>query len=129
MMGMRNTKQKQCIQRILKNAKGPLSIQEILAEGQLTLPGLGIATVYRAIGALQEQGDVAEVSLPNGDHRYEFMHLGHHHHHFLCRKCERAFDLHKCPVSTGLGRFAPKGFHVESHELTLHGICGNCAKQ
>lgn len=128
MIGIRNTKQKECIREILKSAKGPLAIHEILEQGKGKLPGLGIATVYRTIAQLQEQRELEGVSLPNGETRYETLHKGHiHHHHFLCRKCERAFDLHKCPLSSGLNRFAPKGFHVEDHELTLHGVCAECS--
>jgi Fur family ferric uptake transcriptional regulator len=34
------------------------------------------------------------------------------------------FDIHSCP--SDLGNLAPKGFKVESHDLTLYGRCKDC---
>jgi len=88
------------------------------------VPGLGIATVYRNLKALVEEGELQAVNLPGENPRFEV--VGHqHHHHFQCRQCERVFDVHACPGD--LSGMAPQGFTVEDHDLTLYGRCKDCA--
>ncbi len=87
------------------------------------MPGMGMATVYRNIKAMLEAGEIAAVKVPNGGDRYEV--AGHeHHHHFLCRACDRVYEVHACPGD--MKKLAPKGFVLESHELTLYGVCSDC---
>jgi Fur family ferric uptake transcriptional regulator len=124
-LGQRNTRQREMIVAVIRDARGPLTVPEILERAQKTLPGLGIATVYRAIKLLLEDRKIQPVILPSGETRYESSNLGHHHH-FHCRACGEVYDLQDCPVSAPSGRYKD-GFIVEDHELTLYGICASCA--
>lgn len=119
----RNTRQREVIRDVLVKAGRPLSTPQIFAEARRALPKLGIATVYRTIKGLLEQGAIVSVHLPGDNPYYEQAGL-HHHHHFRCRTCDRVFELHGCPP--GLGKLAPPGFTVEKHEITLHGVCDAC---
>ncbi len=89
------------------------------------LPGLGIATVYRTIKSLLEEGEIVVVELPGEEPRYEPAGRGHHHH-FRCRVCEQTFDLAVCPVGMPRGTTLPGGYTVEDHSLTLYGRCSAC---
>lgn len=89
------------------------------------VPGLGIATVYRAVKALREEGEVVVVELPGEEPRYEPVGLGHHHH-FRCLSCEQTFDLEVCPVGMPRGTTLPGGYTIEDHSLTLYGRCAAC---
>jgi Fur family ferric uptake transcriptional regulator len=120
----RNTRQRAAIRDALAQAGRPLLPQEVLAAAQAAVPGLGIATVYRALKAMVEDGEVRSVTLPGENARFEPTALSHHHH-FQCRRCLRVFDIHACPGD--LSRLAPRGFSVEDHELTLYGRCRECA--
>ncbi len=119
----RNTRQRAAIRLAIEQAGRPLLPAEVLAAAQQDVPGLSLATVYRGLKALVEEGQLAPVSLPSEITRYE--RAGHHHHHhFQCRRCQRVFDVHACPGD--LSKLAPTGFQVESHDLTLYGLCGDC---
>ena len=48
------------IRQVLKNAGRPLSPQEIFNMSQREVTGLGIATVYRNLKSLQEEGAVIQ---------------------------------------------------------------------
>ena len=122
----RSTKQRTAIQQAMTQADRPLAPQEVLELAQATLPGLGIATVYRALKAMAEEGLLREVHLPGRSPMYEVAHHGHHHH-FQCRVCARVFDVHACPGD--LASLAPPGFEVDSHEITLSGRSSDCAAQ
>ena len=119
----RNTRQRNAIREVIQQASRPLLPQEVLEAAQAEVPGLGIATVYRSLKALAEEGVIQGVHLPGENPRYET--VGHaHHHHFLCRHCQRVFDVMACPGN--LARLAPSGFVVEDHDLTLYGRCQTC---
>ncbi|HWP18921.1 MAG TPA: transcriptional repressor [Burkholderiaceae bacterium] len=119
----RHTRQRAAIRDALLEAGRPLLPQEVLEVAQRQAPGLGIATVYRNLRALVEEGQLQLVQLPGENPRFEP--VGRHHHHFQCRRCERVFDVHACPGD--LARLAPPGFRVEDHDLTLYGVCKECS--
>ncbi len=119
----RSTRQRTAISAIIDAAHRPLSPQEIVDGARDAGTAVGIATVYRNIKLLVDDGVIQVVALPGDNPRYES--TGHeHHHHFQCTVCKRVFDVDGCPGNmTGL---APKGFTVERHELTLYGQCTDC---
>lgn len=119
----RNTRQRLAIRDVIALAQRPLTPQEILEAAQGQVPGLGIATVYRNLKALLEQGELRSVHLPDSNPLYELA-AQKHHHHFQCTQCQRVFDVHACPRD--LSRLAPAGFVVEDHDLTLYGRCKDC---
>lgn len=119
----RSTRQRSAIRSAIDSAGRPLSPQEVLEAAQDEVPALSIATVYRNLKLLVDEGEVITVSLPGDSARYES--AAHtHHHHFQCNQCKRVFDVHACPGD--IGKLAPKGFSVEHHELTLYGRCADC---
>lgn len=122
----RSTKQKKAILAAMQNAHRPLTPQEILSLAQKTVPALGIATVYRNLRSLLEDGNIRTVELPAEAARYEMTPACHndHHHHFLCKQCARAFDVHGC--AEDFAAMVPSGFIVQSHEITLYGVCKDC---
>ena len=123
-MSNRRTSRRSAIVRVVRDAPGPLRPLEILGLASRIVPTLGIATVYRQLRRLQDSGEVRAVDLGVNDVRYEPTDRGHHHH-FLCRECEEAFDIHACPGE--MVELAPPGFEIEKHEITLYGRCGECS--
>ncbi|MGR4867990.1 Fur family transcriptional regulator [Variovorax sp. LARHSF232] len=119
----RSTRQRTAIHAAIAAAQRPLSPQEVLEAARADVPALGVATVYRSLRALVEEGAIEAVTLPGDTPRYEMTGQGHHHH-FQCNVCHRVFDIHACPG--GLGHLAPQGFSVESHDITLYGRCDDC---
>ncbi|WP_343628339.1 transcriptional repressor [Roseateles sp.] len=120
----RSTRQRSAIRTVIDDAGRPLSPQEVLDAAQAEVPALSLATVYRNLKQLLEAGEIQAVSLPGDSPRYESAHHDHHHH-FQCSECQRVFDIHACPGD--MAALAPRGFSVESHELTLYGRCADCA--
>lgn len=122
---VRRTKQRQAILNKILSAEGPLSVSQIHERASEELPRLGIATVYRTIKALREDGEIIAVELPGEEAHYESAGRGHHHH-FRCWSCEQVFDLGVCPVGIPSGTTLPGGYQVEEHNLTLYGRCSSC---
>ena len=120
----RETRQRRAIRATLEEAGHPMSPKELLEAAKGRAAGLGIATVYRNLRQLQDAGSITTVDLPGEPPRYEISGKAHHHH-FLCRECDRVYELDGCPA--GVSSVTPPGFRVEGHELVLYGICGDCA--
>jgi len=119
----RNTRQRAAIRNAFERAGRPLSLPQVLDAAQADVEGLGIATVYRNIKALTEDGWLAAIELPGAATVYE--RAGKvHHHHFHCDRCSRVFELTGC-IPT-INRLAGRRFSVTRHELVLYGICSEC---
>lgn len=123
----RATRQKAAIREVIEAARRPLTPLEILEAARGQVPAMGLATVYRNLKALLQEGAIHTVPLPGDNPRYESRRAAStHHHHFQCTVCQRVFDIHACPGE--LEHMAPDGFIVESHELTFYGSCPDCGR-
>ena len=61
-MTCRDTIQRKAIRNALTNSPRPLNVEEILEAGQVNVPNLGIATVYRNIKTMLEKGEIRAIS-------------------------------------------------------------------
>jgi len=120
---IRNTRQRDAIRQAFEDAGRPISPEHVLASARLSVQGLGIATVYRNIKTLVEEGWLVPVELPGSPTRYELAGKGHHHH-FHCRRCGQVFELHGCVE--GLLAMLPRGFEITGHDVVLYGFCQPC---
>jgi len=119
----RKTRQREAIRNVFAKARRPLGPQEILSMAQDDVPGLGIATVYRTVKGLVEEGWLAPIDIPGQPTCYEAADL-EHHHHFHCRGCGKVYDVDGCPGN--VLSIGPPGFKVEAHEVILYGRCVAC---
>lgn len=119
----RDTRQRKAIRDAIESANRPLAPMEILERAQESVPGLGIATVYRTVKSLVEEAWALAVELPEGPVRYERAGKGHHHH-FVCRNCDGVFEVDGC--APGVKELTPSGFELETHDLVLYGRCEQC---
>jgi Fur family ferric uptake transcriptional regulator len=118
----RQTQQRKVIETILEQTERPLSPNELLSQAQQTIPGLGIATVFRALKELVADGLVHTVHIADETPRYEGARA--HHHHFKCVECGTVFDVFGNPGD--LKGLLPPGFLLLDHQLTLFGRCSRC---
>jgi Fur family transcriptional regulator, ferric uptake regulator len=119
----RKTRQRAAIRMAFDETTRPLGPQEVLDAARPHVPGLGIATVYRALKGMVEEGVLVRVELPGETPRYEPAGRAHHHH-FRCNSCDRVFEVEGCPKD--LAKLVPKGFEVEGHDVLLYGRCVSC---
>lgn len=122
---VRDTSQREAIRKTLVNAGRPLSVNEIYEQARHKAAGLGIATVYRNIKALQSEKYIVQVQLPGQSPRWELAPESHHHH-FLCRTCNKMFKINDCPE--GLMHILPEGYTLEEHDILLRGLCDKCTR-
>ena len=118
------TRQRQVIFDVIRNARRPLTRDEIVKLGRQQIQRLGSATVDRAIRAMVQSSKLIGVEFPGQPKRYELPSESEHPH-FVCRACEQVFDL---PIAMELPDIkAPKGFKVSGGEVIYSGTCPNCS--
>lgn len=121
----RDTRQRRAIRAAFLATDRPLDPSEVLELAAGEHSGLGIATVYRNIKMLLEEGWLTVVELPGEVAHYELAGKAHHHH-FHCRTCGKVFELNACLPN--VQELAPQGFSVTGHDLLLYGACRNCTR-
>jgi Fur family ferric uptake transcriptional regulator len=121
----RDTRQKRAIRDVFERTARPLSTDEVFEGAQAASEGLGIATVYRSIKSLVEDGFLDVVDVPGRVPVYERAGKPHHDH-FLCTTCERVYELDGC--ATVLDGVLPRGFKAAGHDATIYGECADCAR-
>lgn len=120
---VRNTKQKSALREAFEKANRPLSPEEVCDLARKNVKALGLATVYRNIKSLVEDGVLATVELINEPPRYEIAGKAHHHH-FRCTDCDKVFELEGCIHN--VDKLVPKGYKIEQHHLLFYGTCKSC---
>lgn len=111
---------------IMRDENKHLSASEIHAFVQKQYPGLGIATVYRNLHILEQEGLVNKFDLLDNTGHYE-MNLGNAHSHLLCLSCgsisetEEDFVQHICDLLK-----QESNFSVQKRALVFYGYCNSC---
>ena len=119
----RNTRQRSAIESVFERSERPLSVDEVHAASGRGEKRVGIATVYRSINALIDEGWLDAVAIAGEPTRYERAGK-EHHHHFQCEGCNRTFDVAGCVRN--IAKLAPPDFVVREHAVTLYGLCARC---
>lgn len=125
----RNTKQKQVLLAIMKEAGRPLSINEIYSLMVQQLPKIAKSTIYRNIDSLLDQNLIDKYHFNDNEIFYRIRADRHDHKHFvICDDCKRIFDLPACPIHALEDVMGEEGFIIKDHQIQISGICKDCAK-
>jgi Fur family transcriptional regulator, ferric uptake regulator len=122
------TRQAQALAAALDGLSGFASAQEIHAQLRRKGEPVGLATVYRHLQALCEQGSVDAIRDASGETLYRRCGTSVHHHHLTCRNCGRSVEVEGLAVEKWAERVASQaGFTEVGHTVELFGLCPQCA--
>jgi Fur family ferric uptake transcriptional regulator len=86
---------------------------------------LGLATVYRTLNVLADEGLIDTLSHHAGELCYRWC-ADVHHHHLVCSGCHRVVEL-GCDLDPWLERISGEhGFVPTGHRLEVAGVCPAC---
>lgn len=122
------TKQREVVLRVIRDADGHLTANEVFVHGKQLLPSISFATVYNSLRYLKDAGHIAEIQFGNGASRFDRM--TSRHDHAICTKCGKLVDI-EMEMPAELVKMAAKysKFKPESLEFTLRGTCPDCLKK
>ena len=124
--GLRPTRQRRAIAGALESFDDFRSAQEIHA--LLTQRGeqVGLSTVYRALQALADNGEIDSLRTEAGESIYRRCSTSHHHH-LVCRSCGATVEIEGPAVERWTRSVAAEhGYSEVSHTLEIFGTCASC---
>lgn len=89
---------------------------------------IGLATVYRTMQSLADQGEVDVLRAVDGEALYRRCATPTHHHHLVCRHCGATVELDAQTVEKWSHQMgAEYGYSDVQHTVELFGTCAACA--
>ena len=123
----RHSRQRSAVLALLEELDGFRSAQDLHAMLRERGDSVGLATVYRALQALVDDGRLDVLRSPEGEAAYRRCSPSHHHH-LVCRRCGRTVEVADPPVERWAARIAAEhGFVDVQHDLEVFGTCAPCA--
>ena len=128
--GIKKTKQRIAIYKILSDADAPLSAAEIfqlLNERKEQLP-YAFSTVYRCLLAFETAGILSKSVLISEETAVYELRIGVHRHYAICLTCHKRFPLRACLLGDMRRMLGPdtSGFEITGHQLEIYGYCSTC---
>jgi Fur family ferric uptake transcriptional regulator len=127
--GLRLTRQRRVIADVLQQAGEHLDAPEVLRRARQQMPGLHLATVYRALESLKKLGIIDELDLMhvNGHGHYYEARTNKDHMHFTCQRCSAVFEIQDPLFEKLKGQIKGRyGFTLRVARLELGGLCASC---
>ena len=122
--GLKSTRQRTVILTVLQGIKRHFTLDDLLAEVQLSIPNVGMATIYRTMKLFSAAGIVTERRFDDGITRYETFIEDDHHDHLICTTCKRIVEFEDDIIEQRQHHVAEKfGFKLISHRMELYGEC------
>lgn len=122
------TNQREIILYTLYNNEEHFSSEELYTLIKREYPDLsvGIATVYRTLTVLEENGLVSSISLGAQGKKYEIANKPHHDH-IICEKCDKIVEFENDKIEELQHTIAKENdFQLTKHIMQLYGICKEC---
>ncbi|MGH3938603.1 MAG: Fur family transcriptional regulator [Pseudonocardiaceae bacterium] len=125
--GLRSTRQRTAVTRLLDDTDGFRSAQEIHEQLRRSGEGIGLTTVYRTLQTLADAGEIDVLRTDSGEAVYRRC-SAHHHHHLVCKHCGRTVEVEGPTVELWAERVATEhAFTDISHTVEIFGTCAPCA--
>eukprot|EP01029_Cantina_marsupialis_P006990 TRINITY_DN177098_c0_g1_i4.p1 TRINITY_DN177098_c0_g1~~TRINITY_DN177098_c0_g1_i4.p1 ORF type:complete len:149 (-),score=25.28 TRINITY_DN177098_c0_g1_i4:433-879(-) len=126
--GLKYTEQREIVLNILLNAEEHLTAEEVytLIKEKRPDSNIGIATVYRALGFLEEVNLITSITFGTDGKKYESNYKDHHDH-LICTSCGKIVEFMDDEIEKRQDQIAKKNkFKVTSHSMQLYGVCKSC---
>ena len=124
--GERLTPQGVLVLDAIREGRGHLTAEAVHARVRERYPYVNLATIYRTLGWLKDQGLISETDLGGGQIEYEYLDELRNHH-LVCLRCGRKEEFGDdlvAPLAAALRErygFAPRLDH-----LAVFGLCRHC---
>ena len=127
------SKHRELIVNSLRNRKDHPTAENLYLDLKNEMPELGIATVYRNLSDLCEEGKIIRIKTASGPDKFDGNTMPHIH--FECKECGDIIDIvlfenQVKQLDNDLKIFAKQiNAEVEDSEITITGLCKKCKKK
>lgn len=113
---------------VLRETDGFRSAQQLYVQlDQEYSLRVGLASVYRILHTLAEDGVVETQRAESGEHLYRIRTDSEHHHYLLCRGCGRAVAFTVPTLEERAHQLAQQHCYADvTHYVDVYGVCPRC---
>jgi Fur family transcriptional regulator, peroxide stress response regulator len=124
--GHRITPQRAAILRILVESQAHPSVEQVYEQVKISFPMTSLATVYKTVTLLKEEGEILELGFANDSSRYDG-YTPYPHPHLICVGCGRIIDPAIEHFNDVPQELAHKyGYRIVNQRVDFFGICPRC---
>jgi Fur family ferric uptake transcriptional regulator len=125
------TKQRELILKFLYENDGHFTPEDIymLIKKEYPDVNIGIATVYRTLTLLENEGIASSISFGAQGKKYE-LGLKNHHDHLICTSCGEIIEFFDETIEEQQEKIAAKfNFQMTDHTMKIIGLCEQCQEK
>jgi Fur family ferric uptake transcriptional regulator len=122
------TNERREIISVLEKAKYPVSPANVYRRIDTKLPKVHLTTIYRSLEMFERLGLVKRTIFNTTNFSYEIVVGRPHHHHVICKQCEKIEDLENISEKFIEEVSKKTKFRIENHTLEFFGLCESCLK-
>jgi Fur family transcriptional regulator, peroxide stress response regulator len=124
--GCRLTSHRLALARVLASSTGHPDAAQLYAEIKVQFPTVSLATIYKTLILLKDEGEILEIDLRTNSH-YDG-NKPYPHPHLICIRCNRIIDGDEVSM---LEKFNDEieqkyQFQISRHQIIYYGICHEC---
>jgi Fur family ferric uptake transcriptional regulator len=124
--GYRITPQRELIIQTIAHAGNHMTAEDIFAEVQTHTQALNLATIYRTLELLIDEGLVTGINLGEGRIVYATINHGPHIH-LVCRGCGHVIDANPQLLASVKDQLQNEhSFQPDLDHISIFGLCANC---
>jgi Fur family peroxide stress response transcriptional regulator len=124
----RKSSQRDAILKVVKNTNSHPGAEWIYEQVKKESPNISMGTIYRNLRLLANNGQIKDLSIPGTPNRFDGR--TSNHHHLVCEKCGRIFDLDESLDRDMEDKiFQKTRFKVRVQYLKFIGLCSDCHEQ
>jgi Fur family transcriptional regulator, ferric uptake regulator len=113
--------------RSLGRGQGFRTAQQLFAQMRGSGSRIGLATIYRTVQSMADEGEVDVLRTDAGEVAYRRCQSPEHHHHLVCRECGATVEIAARNVEQWAARVAADhDFDEVQHVLEVFGRCPAC---
>jgi Fur family peroxide stress response transcriptional regulator len=126
--GGRLTSHRLALLRLISVSEGHPNATELFEQMRTQFPTISLATVYKTLTLLKEEGEVLEIDLRD-ESRYDG-NKPYPHPHLICQHCGKIIDGDDVTSTAALNQEIQKryGFQVDHANMVFYGICDSCQR-
>lgn len=129
LMGIKLTKQREAICRAFFAQEGHRTAEEILQDARALDAKVSLATVYRTLKILQENGLLLSHNFQDDQALFEPRFDDEHHDHLICTSCGKIVEFMNLEMEKLQMHIAKShGFSITDHKMEIYGLCKSCHK-
>lgn len=126
--GCRLTSNRLALMHLIAASEGHPNAAQVWEQLRVQFPTISLATVYKTLALLKEEGEVLEIDL-HTDSRYDG-NKPYPHPHLICNQCGNIIDGDTVSFLTAINQEIEEkfDFQVVQTQLVFFGLCSECQK-